>query len=112
MRFEPIADDGALRALQYLSTDSEDDSAYDHDPKHVLQSSQTEDELTDDAEHACNDENYPRADAIDKGTSYERNDDVGEGVDGIQQIKLGLSKWFVIGMLIIMLNELLERLHQ
>jgi hypothetical protein len=102
--------DGALRALQHLSAHSEDHSPHDHYPKHVLQAANAEDELPNHAEHAGQDEHHPRPNAVDQRPSDQRNYDVGEGVDCVEQVELGLAQRFVVLVLVVVLDELLERL--
>lgn len=80
MRFEPVADDSALRPLENLSTEAEDDPANEHNPKDVVETTITEDKLPQDAEHASDDEDNPGANAVNKYTSRQWDDNIGEGV--------------------------------
>ena len=77
--------------MQDLSTYSEDHPAYKHDREGVLKSSESEYEMSHNAEGGCDDEDPPGSDFIDEDASEEGDDDVGECVEGIEQVKLGLA---------------------
>ena len=47
--------------------------------------------MSEYAEGGCDDEDPPGSDFIDEDASEEGDDDVGECVEGIEQVKLGLA---------------------
>ena len=77
--------------MQDLSTYSEDYPACKHDREGVLKSSEAEYEMSHNAEGGCDDEDPPGSDFIDEDAPEEGDDDVGECVEGIEQVKFGLA---------------------
>lgn len=110
MRFKPIADNGALRSLQNFTAETKDYSADEHQPEHVVQSSHGEHELPSHAEHAGDDENDSGSDFVDEGSTEERDDDVRERVDRIEQVELGLAQLLVVLVIVVLLDVLLQSL--
>ena len=80
-----------MTGVQDLSAYSEDHPACKHDSEGVLESSEAEYEMAQYAEGGCDDEDPPGSDFVDEDASEEGDDDVGEGVEGIEQVKLGLA---------------------
>lgn len=79
--------------MEDLSTDSEDNSSQEHDGPDVLESSKTVNGLADDADGAGDDEHDSWSNFIDHNATDEGDDDVGEGVEGIKKIELGLTQF-------------------
>jgi hypothetical protein len=111
VRFEPLADDGALRALEDLPADPEDHPSDKHQPEEVLESTECEHELPEYAEHAGEYEDHSGSDAVDECPSEEGDDDVGEGVDCVEEVEGGLSEGFVVSVFVVVFDELFECLR-
>ena len=75
-----------------------------------MQSAEGEHELPQHAEHAGDDEDDPGADLVDERAADEGDDDVGEGVDGVEQVELGLAQRLAVCVLVVVLDVLLESL--
>ena len=80
-----------MTGVQDLSAYSKDHPACKHDREGVLESSEAEYEVSEDAEGGGDDEDPPGSDFVDKHASKEGDNDVGESVESIEQIKLGLA---------------------
>jgi hypothetical protein len=91
MWFEPVANDGALRSLENLSTEAEDNSADEHHPKDILEATKTKDELSQHTEHASDDEDDPGAYTVDECASSQWDDNIGEGIKCVKEVELGLA---------------------
>lgn len=112
MGLEPIADNCALRSLEYLSTNAKDHSADEHHPKDILETSKTKDKLSQHAEHAGNDEDNPGTNSVDERASSQRDDNIGEWIECVEEIELGLSEWLVSFVLVVFLDVLFQSLDE
>ncbi len=65
MGFKPVADNGALRSLKDLPSETEDDPPHEHKPEGVIKAAHAEDELPQHAEHASDDEDNSGSDTVD-----------------------------------------------
>jgi hypothetical protein len=95
--------------MQHLSPDSEHHSPNQHDPERILVAADAEDEVAQHAEHGGDDQHDPRPVLIDHDASQERDDDVGEGVQSVEEVELELAD--VVAVLRqVLLDGFLQRL--
>ena len=80
-----------MTGMQDLSTYSEYHPACKHDREGVLKSPEAEYEMSPNAKGGCDDENPSGSDFIDEDASEEGDDDVGECIEGIEQVELRLA---------------------
>lgn len=75
-----------------------------------MESSERTNKLPSHAEHASDDKDHSCPDAVDEGTADEGDDDIGEGVNRIQQIERKLLQLLVVFVLVVVLDVLLQSL--
>ena len=82
--------------MQYFSSDSKDCSSDKHNSENISVTSEAENEMSQDAKHGWYDQNYSCSYLIDEDSSQKGDDDIGECVEGIEQVKFELCDIHVI----------------
>lgn len=97
--------------MQHLPSDPEHESSQQHYAPHVLDASHPEYKLPHHAETCGQDEGDAGALAVDEDAAQERDDDVGQGVEGIEEVELGFGHMFLPLIILVVLDGVLEGLR-
>jgi hypothetical protein len=109
MGFEPVADESVLAGVQHFPADAENDSTSEHDGEGIFVATEAEDDVSDHAKGSGDDEHPAGSDLVDQDASQQRDHHVGEGVEGVEEVKLELC--YVISLFCqILLYRFLEGL--
>lgn len=82
--------------MEDLPSNTEHYSAQEHNGKHILQTSQTVNTLTEDANDTGDDHDDSRADFVNEHASDQGHDNVGEGIERIKEVELGLTHFLIM----------------
>lgn len=94
--------------MEHLSTDSEYDSAQEHNVKHVIQTSKTINSLPQDADRTRDDQYDSGSYSINHDSTDQGDDNVGKSIEGIKQIEFCLSECFgFVGFEVVFLDRAL-----
>lgn len=93
--------------MKDLTTDSKNNSAQKHNGPDVRKPSNTVNSLPNDTNDTGDNEHDSRPDFIDHDTADEWDDDIGEGIERVEEIELGLAEFGGTVDVIVFLDVLL-----
>ncbi len=96
--------------MKNLTTNSKNNSTQEHNSPDVRKPSNTVNSLANDTNDTGDNEHDSRADFIDHDTADEWYNDVGESIEWVEEIELGLAEFGGTVDVIIFLDVLLEGL--